>query len=123
MRVHFMMEAGSVHDLEAVFFDDRVGENFFGDVLELLLSLIAAPTIEIQNEKFALADVAHGGVAETCEGVLDGLSLWIEHGAFWHYPDMCFHAVSITLPPTASSAPQIGGRFERVFKTHINDLG
>ena len=55
-----------------------------------------------KHEKFSLADVAHRGVAETGEGVLNGLSLRIEYGAFWHYPDVCFHAFSITLPSAAS---------------------
>src|SRR6266404_1304074 len=67
-------------------------------MLELFLRFIAAPAIKIQNEEFSLADVAHGGIAEPGEGVLNRLSLGIEHGAFWHYPDVCFHAVSITLP-------------------------
>src|SRR6266852_1423372 len=62
-------------------------------MLELLLGFIAAPAIEIQYEEFPLADVAHCGVAEAGEGVLDRLSLGVEYGAFWHYPDVCFRAV------------------------------
>src|SRR6266436_420666 len=99
----------SVYDLKAVFFDDRVGEHFLGNVLELFLRFVAAPAIEIQDEEFALADVTHGGVAEPREGVLDRLSLGIEHRTFWHNPDVCFHAVSIASPRTASCATNLAG--------------
>src|SRR6267143_3431663 len=88
------VKAQSVHYLEAVFFDDRVGEHFLRYVLELFLRFVAAPAVEIQNEEFSLADVAHGGVAEAGERVLDRLALGIEYGTFWHYPDVCFHAAS-----------------------------
>src|SRR5258707_3622565 len=90
-------------------------------MLELLLGFIAAPAIEVQNEEFALADVAHGGVAEPGEGVLDRLSLGIEYGAFWHYPDVCFHAVSITLPLTASCSRPFAGRQKGGFEAHLDD--
>ena len=88
----------SVDDFEAIFFDDRVGEDFFGNALELLLGLVAVPAIEIQDEEFSLADIFHGDVPKARKSVLDGLSLGIEDGAFWHHPNVCFHAVSITLP-------------------------
>ena len=117
----FHQGPGSVHDLEAIFFDDRVGENFFGNVLELFLRFVAAPAIEIQNEKLSLADIAHGGVAETREGVLNGFTLRIEHGAFWHNPDVCFHAVSITLPLGPSSAGLFGCGVKGVFETHLDE--
>src|SRR6266849_67699 len=113
----------SVHDLKAVFFDDRVGEHFLGNVLELFLRFVAAPAIEIQDEEFALADVTHGGVAEPREGVLDRLSLGIEYGAFWHYPDVCFHAVSITLPVIASCSAPFAGRQKGAFETHLDNPG
>src|SRR5467141_4400417 len=90
-------------------------------MLELFLRFIAAPAIKIQNEEFPLADVAHGGIAEPGEGVLNRLSLGIEHGAFWHYPDVCFHAVSITLPLTASCSMPFPGREKGVFETHLDD--
>jgi len=67
-----------------------------------------------------LADVAHGGVAEAGEGVLNRLSLGIEYGAFWHYPDVCFHAVSITLPARASCSRPSAGRQKGVFETHLD---
>src|SRR3981189_1071959 len=92
-------------------------------MLELLLGFIAAPAIEIQNEKFPLADVAHCGVTEPGEGVLDRLSLGIEYGAFWHYPDVCFHGVSITLPVTASCSTPFAGRQKGVFETHLDNPG
>src|SRR5207253_8123960 len=58
----------SVHNLKTVFFDDRVGEHFFRNVLELFLGLVTAPAIEIQNEKLALPDITHGGVTKPREG-------------------------------------------------------
>src|SRR5712692_11179424 len=92
-------------------------------MLELFLRFITAPAIEIQNEEFPLADVAHGGVAEPGQGMLNCLSLGIEYGAFWHYPDVCFHAVSITLPVTASCSTPFPGRQKGVFETHLDDAG
>lgn len=84
-------------DLEAVFLDDRVGQDFFGDAFELFLGFVAIPTIKIQDEKLSLADVLDGFVAETRQGVVDGLPLGIENRSFRHDPDMCLHGGSITL--------------------------
>lgn len=56
-------KAGLVDDFEAVFLDDGIGEDFFGDALELFLGLVAVPAIEIQDEEFSLANVFHGGIA------------------------------------------------------------
>jgi hypothetical protein len=53
--------------------------------------------------------------------VLNRLSLGIEYRTFWHYPDVCFHAVSITLPLTASCYRPFAGRQEGVFETHLDD--
>lgn len=89
--------AGSVNDFEAVFFDDGVGKDFFGDAFELFLGFVAVPAVKIQNEKFSLADVFYGSVAEAGKGVMDCLSLRIENSALWHHPDVCFHACIIAL--------------------------
>jgi hypothetical protein len=89
----------------------------------LFLCFVTAPAIEIQNEKFALADVTHGGVAEPREGVLDRLALGIEHRTFWHNPDVCLHGLSITSPRTASRSPLFARREEGVFETHVHDTG
>jgi hypothetical protein len=85
-----------LHDLEAVFLDNGIGQNFLGDALELRLSLATSPAVEIQHEEFALADVSDAFIAEARERMVDGLTLRIEDGAFWHDPDVCFHAGSIT---------------------------
>src|SRR6266403_1977729 len=85
----------SVDDLEAVFLDDRIGENVLGNFLELLLGLVPGPAVEIENEEFALANVGYGAIAKTGEGVMDCLTLGIEHGALWHDPNMSFHKKSI----------------------------
>jgi hypothetical protein len=84
-----------IDDLEAIFLDYGIGEHFLGDALQLLLGLIAIPAIEMEHKEFSLADVFDGGVAETGQGVLDGLALGIEDGAFRHDPDMSFHEASI----------------------------
>lgn len=82
---------GLVDDFEAIFFNYRVGQHFFGDALDLLLGLVAIQAIEIQDEEFALADVFYLAVTEAGQGVMDGLALGIEHGTFWHNPDVSFH--------------------------------
>src|SRR5262245_7985656 len=71
----------SIHNLETVFLDNRVGQNVLGDFLQLFLSLLARPAIQIQHKEFSLSHVSDRGVAKSGESVLDGLSLWIEHGA------------------------------------------
>jgi hypothetical protein len=95
-----------LHDFEAVFLDDGIGQNFLGDALELRLSLVTSPAVEIKHEEFALADVGDGFIAEAGEGVVDGLALGIEDGAFWHDPDVCFHAGSITFGAQVIEAPR-----------------
>ena|SRR5215469_12042695 len=90
-------KVGLVDDFEAIFFDDRIGEDFFGDALELFLSFVAAPAVEIQDEEFSLADVFDGSVAEAGESMMDGLSLGIEDGALGHDPDVSFHGGIIAL--------------------------
>lgn len=62
-------------DFEAVFFDDGIGQDFFGDTLELLLGLLAGPAVQIEDEKLALADVFHFRVAQSAQGVLNRLTL------------------------------------------------
>src|ERR1700757_846394 len=91
-----------VHNFETILFDNWVGENFFGDAFQLLLGFIPVPAVKVQHEEFALANVGHLRISQAGQGVLNGLSLRIEHGAFWHYPNMSFHGVSITLPETCS---------------------
>src|ERR1700674_3562768 len=69
----------------------------FRNALELLLRFIAAPAVKIQLENLPLPHIFHLRVAESGECVLNCLSLRIEYGALWHYPDVCFHDFSITL--------------------------
>jgi hypothetical protein len=86
-----------LHDFETIFFDDRIGENFFGDAFEVFLSFIVVPAVQIEDEEFPLADVFDGCVTKPGEGVLDRLALGIEYRALWHHPDVCFHEASIAL--------------------------
>jgi hypothetical protein len=83
-------------DLEAVFLDDWIGQDFLRDAFQLLLGFVAIPAVQIQHEKLALANVLDRFIAEIGEGVVDGLALGIEDRALGHDPDVCFHAGSIT---------------------------
>ena len=91
-----------IEDFEAEFFDDRVGEDIFGDALDLRFGLLAVEAVEIEDEEFALADVADARVAERGEGALDGLALGIEDGRFQHDPDVGFHGCRNSIPIKAS---------------------
>src|SRR5215472_2182155 len=114
-----MMRIGprsSVDDFEAIFLDDGIGEDFFGDALELFLSFVAAPAVEIQDEEFSLTDILYGGVAEAGKSVLNGLSLGIEDGALGHDPDVSFHAgiiafrrVELGVTPKLKREPSASG--------------
>ncbi len=116
-----MVGGHSVDNFKAVFFDDRVCEHFFRNSFELFLRFIAAPAIEIQDKELPLADIFHGAVAQSGEGVLDRLSLRIEYRALWHHPDVCFHDLSIPSPLTASCATPSDDRPERMFEAHFDD--
>jgi len=85
----------SVHDLEAVFLDDRVGQDAAGDGFELFLCFVAGPSVQIEDKELALAYVGDGGIAEAGESVLNGLTLGVEYRALGHNPDMSFHKRSI----------------------------
>src|SRR5207302_10139861 len=95
-------KAQSVDDLEAVFLDDRISENFLGNFLELLLGLVPGPAVEIENEEFSLANVGYGAIAKTGEGVMDCWTLGIENGALWHDPNVSCHKKSIAVGATGS---------------------
>src|SRR6266852_1442004 len=92
-----------VDNFEAILFDDRIGENVLGDALELRLRLVPAPAIEIQHKEFSLAHVLHLRIAQARERIVNGFTLRIENGAFWHYPHVCFHDEIIALPAAAAS--------------------
>src|SRR5271157_1994195 len=80
-----------IHDLEAVFLDHRIGEHFLGNALQLLLRLVAAPAIQIENEEFSLAHVGNLRVTQAGKSVLNGLTLRVQNSAFRHNPDVSFH--------------------------------
>jgi len=87
-----------IHDLEAVFLDDRIGEHFLGNALELLLRFVAVPAIEIENEEFPLAYAGNLRVTQAGKSVLNGLTLGVQNSAFRHNPDVSFHGASIAIP-------------------------
>ena len=98
----------SVHDLESVFFNDRVGQDVFGDFLELLLRFVSRPAIQIQNKEFSLTHVGNRGIAKSGKCVLNRLSLRIEHRALRHHPHMSFHGVIIARHGKRALASEIG---------------
>src|ERR1700739_2505143 len=55
------MDGTLLHGLEAIFLNHGIGEDFFGDALQLRLRFIAVPAIEIEDEEFALAYVGNLG--------------------------------------------------------------
>lgn len=113
---------GSVYDLKTVFLDDRIGQHVFGNPFQLLLRFLAVPAIEIQDEEFSLAHISHRRVPEPRKGMMDRLSLGIEDRAFWHDPNVCFHAVSITLPDAASWCLTFGSRVKGVVEARFANL-
>ena len=84
--------------------------------------LLTVPAIEIQDEEFSLAHIFHRRVPEPRQGMMDRLSLGIKDRAFWHYPHVCFHAVSITLPRAASCRATFGSGVKCVLEAHFADL-
>jgi hypothetical protein len=89
------VDGKSVHDFKAVFLDDRICEDFAGNFFQLLLGFVAGPAVEFEDEEFALANVADGGVTETGKGMVNRLALRIENGLLWHNPNVSFHGKSI----------------------------
>ena len=80
-----------IHDLEVVFLDDRIGEHFLGNSLELLLRFVTAPAIQIEHEEFALANVGNLRVTQAGKSMLNSLTLRVQNSAFRHNPDVSFH--------------------------------
>src|SRR5882672_69612 len=101
-----------LYDFETEFFDDGIGEDFLGDALGLRLSVLTGEAVEIEDEEFALADVFDGVVAESGEGVLDGLTLRIENGALWHDPNVCFHAKNYSTAAERARCLDANAKFE-----------
>jgi hypothetical protein len=61
------------------FFDNRVGEDFFGDALDIGLGLVGSEAVgEGKGEILALTDCVDAAKADLAEGVLDGLTLGVE---------------------------------------------
>jgi hypothetical protein len=81
----------SVNDFEAKLLHDGIGEDFFGDALDLVRGFFTSETVEIEDEEFALTDILNFGKAERGKGALDGLSLGIEDGGLGHDPNVGFH--------------------------------
>ena len=72
---------GVFHDLEAELLDDRVGKHFARDAFDFGLRGGAVQTIQLEHKEFPLADVAHGGVSEGGQRLLDRGALRVENRA------------------------------------------
>src|SRR5713226_1790819 len=94
----------SIHDFKAIFFDDRIRQDFLGNFLELALRLIAIPAVEIEHEELSLAHVLHLRESEAGQRVLNRLTLRIKNRAFRHDPNVCFHARIIAFEAPAGIA-------------------
>ena len=75
-----------------VLFDDGVGEDFFGDALDLGAGGLGGEAVgEGEGEVLALAHRGDLGKADLAQGVLDGLALGIQDRCLQRDIDMCRH--------------------------------
>ena len=87
-------DAYSVQNLDAILFDDRVGEDFVGDGFDFAACLFGGDAVgECDLEVLALADLRDGGVAESIERGAHRLTLRIENGGLQSDEDASFHEV------------------------------
>src|ERR1700686_1958405 len=91
-----------LHDFVAKFLDHGVRQDFPGHSLNLLFGGFADHAVQIEHEKFALADVANLAKSQRRKGMLYGLALRIEDRALRHHPHMCFHGSHYTKPSAAT---------------------
>src|SRR5208337_933481 len=89
--LRFSKRGTLLNDLEAVFFNHRICQHFFGDSFDLLLRFFARQPVQVQHKKLSLANFAHLRKTKANERVVNRFPLRIEHGAFWHYPNVSFH--------------------------------
>ena len=79
-------------DAVCVLFDDRIGEDFGGDALNLGAgSLGGEPIGEGKREILALPHGSHLGKTDLAQGILDGLALRIEDRCLQRDIDMRLH--------------------------------
>ena len=103
LTAHAILERPSrFYDFVTKFLDYRVRQDFSGHPLNLLFGGFAGHPVQIEHEKFALADVTNLAKSERGKGMLYGLPLWIEDCAFGHDPYMCFHRAHYTKPSAAT---------------------
>src|ERR1700722_763399 len=82
----------SVREGEAEFFNDRIGQHFPRDALDLGMSLFAAKsTGERKLEVFSLAHALQPLVAHLVESSLDGFALRIEDSFLQRHVDVSSH--------------------------------
>jgi hypothetical protein len=96
-----------VEEFEAKFFDDGIGEDVFGDALDLSLGFFAGQAVKRENEKFSLADTLNFREAERGKGAVNGLALGIKDSGFEHDPDVCFHQQNYTSPADFAAARKL----------------
>jgi len=90
------------HDFVAEFLNHRVRQDFLGHSLDLFFCSFAGHAVQIEHEKFALADVPNLAKPQRRKGMLYSLPLRIKNRTFRHHPHMCFHRRHYTKPSAAT---------------------
>ena len=81
-----------VQELDPVFFNHRIGENFVGDLLHFLADAASILLgLDGHVEELALPDAGDGLVAQAVQGAPDGLPLGSSTVGFGRYIDAYFH--------------------------------
>src|SRR6266481_7045227 len=93
------------HNLEAKFFNHRIGQHFLRNPLHLFLRFVAVPAIQVQHKKLPLPHVRNLLIPQARQRMVNRLSLRIQHRPLRHNPNMCLHAHQYinSLPPRVAS--------------------
>src|SRR5258708_3413882 len=102
------MNVRSVHELDAIILDHRIGQHVARDLVDLLARLFGSGGGgQVDVEKFPLAHARDGGVPQSVQCPADRLTLRIEHGglegnkyASLHTPTLLDFARSPSRIPT-----------------------
>src|ERR1035438_2895795 len=82
----------SIQDFDAIFFDDRIGQYFVRNGLDVGLRLLARDAASERDfEKLALTDFGDPSEPEAVERRADRLALRVEDGGFRSYKYASFH--------------------------------
>jgi hypothetical protein len=74
-----VLTLGLVLEGETILFNDRIGQDFFGDPLYFRLRIGFIQAVERDLEEFPLANRPQALVSHLVQGSLNGLALGVEH--------------------------------------------